>query len=243
MFNYQAGSEDIEDIAAQQVNGINYLLVGNIGSHAQTGAKRRLYLIKEPLADQSTARLVNLIAPETRTVIEFSWPKADTTLDCEGVALCPNGEILIATKESYKSRIFVLRTKILTGDAANSLRLMKTVSGSRFHRVSGFDMSADGRSLLFVNSSSPRHVSEYTLPLGIDSFASSSLSSWILHDYTGMIAGAPQPEGVCFGADGRYIYGTTELGGNRGSSPSKGFIGGGQTPLYVAVRNTTQPAP
>lgn len=247
VFSYQAGSEDVEDIAAVTIGGVHYIVLGNIGNHAQVGSLRRVYIIKEPQADLSTRHTFHYIPREDVTTIKFNWPSSiAATTNSEALAVSPAGEIFIATKEGgNRARVFVLRTKILTGDASDSFRLAFTLSSSRFNQVTGMDISPDGRSMVLVNYAM-HAVSEFTLPSGETSFSHSSPSSWIRTDYASIPA--VQPEGICYSLDGTKIFATSEVGGN--SRPSIGtigdgyvFKGGGQVPLFMRTRNNGTPPP
>lgn len=253
--NFCYGSEDIEDCASfyNEKTKKSYLVIGNIGSHVpgkRSGTPRptrMIYIFEEPIIDRTLPksnytlkRYNDVTATDANRVTPISITSPDASFDFEALAVDPKGIIYIATKGTSKTNIYAIKTKLLTGDPAASEKpkFVTSLSGSQFNRVSGMDISPDGRSMVFITSYS-RRVTEYTLPVGSTSWESNPFSACTITPYGGLIASTtPQPEGICYSADGTKILSTSELGGNVSGAGSVG-----RAPLYMKLRQNVTPPP
>lgn len=243
-FRLSAGSQDIEDIAAASINGKNYLLIANTGVDGH-GAPSYLYLMEEPEVNESTAKTMQGIPRDKISVISFRWP-GGVPRNCEAVGLSPKGEVFLATK-SYASLIYMLQLTWNDNGAvsASPLNLIaryqfKTAKGSQT-TPTGMDISPDGRSMAFVYDpyNDARGV-EFTLPKN-GSWSTSEISSWAKIEYGQMCLSVPQPEGICYSADGKNLYVTSEGGKNRATKPraigpGNNYPDRGVTPLWKIPR-------
>ncbi len=89
-------NRDWEDLAAFKLGGTAYLLIADIGDNAAKQSHYRLYIIEEPLTDDSAA-IVGSVRP-TGTV-RFQYP--DGAKDGEAVAVVPDlNRVYIITKRT-----------------------------------------------------------------------------------------------------------------------------------------------
>lgn len=95
-----AAATDWEDMCSFELDGRNYLLIGDIGdNNRQRDGRRkplsRLYLIEEPKVPRSNGQPT--LTHKVRAVIDFEYDDGPT--DCEGLAFDPQRrEVLLLTK-------------------------------------------------------------------------------------------------------------------------------------------------
>jgi hypothetical protein len=208
-----AGAEfvDCEDIAAFTRAGKNYLLYADTGDNDRTRVEYRLHLFEEPpLAEnvngksdgkgkgKSKGKAKPQDVPVTMTIpFRFS----DGSQDCEAVAVDPtSGKIYLATKESSRaSRVYELD---LPATAPARPLEAKVVARLDMRSVAAMDISPDGRRAVVLTDT------------GAFEFSRGAEEAWPAA-FSREPCRVPTPprkngESVCFGADGKTLYLTSE---------------------------------
>ena len=205
---------DCEDIAAFTRGGKNYLLYADTGDNDRNRSEYRLHLFEEPpLADNVKAKSDGKgkgkkgkgkgkakpqDVPITMT-IRFRF--SDGSQDCEAVAVDPiSGKIYLATKESSRaSRVYEL--DLPAAAPARPLEA-KVVSRLEMRSVAAMDISPDGRRAVVLTDT------------GAFEFSRGADEAWpaAFNREPCQVPTPPRKNGesVCFGADGKTLYLTSE---------------------------------
>jgi hypothetical protein len=147
---------DYEDIAAFELDGEPYLMVGDVGDNGGVRRELQLHVLREPEA------VVDGEA-EVAWTIRFRWP--DGPRDCESVAVDPvRGEVLLASKRRVPAELFRLPLRptgrVLTAERVGLLAgivqptaedlAQHPVYGRYRAQVTAIDLSPDRRSLALL---------------------------------------------------------------------------------------------
>jgi hypothetical protein len=135
------GIEDLEDIAiaAGGEGGGDQLYLGDIGDNDGDRREVRVYALSEP----KLGTRGELIAEDVR-VFRLSYP--DGSHDAEALLVDPDtGDLIIATKEDDRTRIYLVEADQLRDGSGAELRYAAELEVGQ---VSGGDISRDGRLLL-----------------------------------------------------------------------------------------------
>jgi len=145
VFELAASVTDLEDIAIGPgpTPGMPYLYVGDIGDNDSTRRSIRVYRLPEPdLRDGTSARKP---APLNEfETIALRYP--DGPHDAEALLCDPRtGDVLIATKQKRRSRLYLAPAGQLTTGAEVRLVWLREIP---FADISAGDLSPDGQHLL-----------------------------------------------------------------------------------------------
>lgn len=100
----KAGQRDWEDLAAFTLDGVDYLLVADIGDNDSKRRDVTLYVVEEPDPDPDAE------AVDIAWRIDFSYP--DGPRDAEAIAVdTARQQILVLTKRDIPARLYVLPLK------------------------------------------------------------------------------------------------------------------------------------
>ena len=183
---------DLEDIAAATINGVHYLLVGNVGGNTPSHSADLLLFEEPDLKNVNDAQLMNLVAS---SYTHFLWPTGSLCRienhsrcrrerllrnNCEAVALTDEGEIFLITKsgpaDMFRLKLNIAPTKNrgasfpVDPDLTRTSLCPLTSVGSRSFGVNptGMDIykSPNGQRTMAVLSSSFNcgQIRQYTIP-------------------------------------------------------------------------------
>lgn len=188
---------DWEDMCSFARGGVNYLLIGDVGNNPPRREELTLYLLREPRFARGDTLPSNPLRVE-RT-IRFRYE--DGAVDCEAVAV-----------DAGQNRVYLIAKQLAQGGAVYELPLSEkdgdhTLVARRIAKidvalVTALDISPDGRRAI---------VGTY---LDAFEFTRTGDQTW-----SEVFAGSgrhiplptrPQGESICYGADGKSLYLTSE---------------------------------
>ena len=191
----KARAIDWEDMCSFELDGEQWLLIGDVGdNNAERTKKRspyRLYLIREPLMSDEQSKI------SRRWDVEIDFEYEDGPHNCESVAVdARQNEILLLTKESPFS----------TGVYRLPLNLKNTKQSETAQRIArlpapyptAMDISPDGRVLVAVT------MSNGWICHRLETQSWKQALSSNLHRFT--LPPRKQGETVCFSRDGRFLF-------------------------------------
>ncbi len=193
-----AGAYDWEDMSSARLRGKPFLVVADVGDNGRIRADYTIYLMEEPSLPASS-RGTTVTAAVSR-VITFTYE--DGQQDCEAVGVDPESEAIYLVSKHRRADTKVYRLAIPFGDETNTVvaQAMATLAGVQ--GVTGFDLSADNHHAVVLTYDD---AFEYTRRSG---------ESWATaFEHTPRRLPMPwraQGESICYGADGRTLYLTSE---------------------------------
>ena len=140
-----ASANDWEDIASFQMNGINYLIIADIGDNASARTQYSLYIIEEPNYSSGGA---NPSAYQIQRRINFTYDTGPQ--NCESLAVdVESGKIILVSKTSYggsqKIR-YVHELPLSVSSGTVTLVAQKTQEfGTIAEATTGMDISNNGK--------------------------------------------------------------------------------------------------
>ncbi len=191
---------DWEDMCSFELDGENWLLVGDIGDNGHVRGKDDspclLLLLKEPNLDASQldARELTPIKDTVEASIEFTYP--DGAINCESLAVdTVRREILLVSKtDPLTCRVFRLPLSLKPGKHTEKA---ESVANIGVPYATGMDVSPDGRRMAIINMFSGALINRAE---------SESWSDACRKPVTVLTLPArAQGETVCFEADGQSI--------------------------------------
>jgi hypothetical protein len=224
--------EDAEDLAIGSCGATrDCIFVGDIGDNRRKRAEIAIAVVEEP------ANIPVNIDPIT--ILKIRYP--DGPHNAEGLAVHPNGDLYILTKEldegkrkPQPAQLFRLKKAeiesrsraVKTLERIGELDLPKLLEDQDIFGqiVTSLDISVDGRKLLILT---------YNLALEVEMDLSKEFfptDEWILGKTYNRIptANLPQQEAATYGVDGKSIYYDSEDADNVGSVPLMNSVCEGQ---------------
>lgn len=202
-----AKNVDWEDIAAiKNAGGECFLYLGDIGDNKRRRNDLRIYLVKEPLiskTDVNSSRK-NPVATESAEIIKIEYP--DSRHDAETLIIHPQtGDIYVVTKYlSSAAGVYKLSSNY---NLNKTNRLEKitdfTVPSVPNGFLTGGDISSDGKRVII---SDYLGVYEIVLPETAKNFDEIWREKATIID----VGEREQGEAICYAADGKAIYATSE---------------------------------
>lgn len=208
-------NRDWEDLASFVLDGVPYLIVGDIGDNFAKRTDCALYVVAEPAPAQ--------LSPTRETVATIAWQipvrYADGPHDCESIAVEPReNAVYLLNKRSHPNPLLTLPLRPTAPEptpAASEVarvarvpqpdsqqRVFPTSAGRYRGQPTAMDFSADGRFALVLTYGDlllfPRHPGERWS-------AALTREPVILGPH-----GLSQAEAACFSADSRSIFVTEE---------------------------------
>jgi hypothetical protein len=192
----QARLDDCEDIASFTRNGTNYLLYADTGDNDLSRGEYRLHLIEERRLKETTKKPQDVEAAMT---IAFGFP--DGSHDIEAVAVDPtSGKVYLASKERRRdSRVYEL--PLPTAEPARPL-LATRVATLYVESVTAMDISPDGRRAVVLTDAAAFEFSRRAAEDWSTAFHREPCLVQIPKHENG--------ESICYGADGKTLYLTSE---------------------------------
>ena len=209
-----ARNYDWEDMASFTLDGVAYLIIGDVGDNNAVRTDCVLYVIKEPAF--TPTELVQTLFVDIAWQIPVSYPNGPR--DCESIAVDVQEKMIYLISKRTKpavayrlplpgsSKDTLLSEKVgaLTGlrEASRLFANMKIPAGKYRSSPCAFDISPDGRSAVVLTYG---EVYLYPKADGMswaEAFAGDPL---VLGSH-----GLPQAEAICFSPDARKIIFTTE---------------------------------
>jgi len=143
-----AHAVDWEDIAAMPVRGGALLFIGDFGDNRRKRSSYHIYVVAEPELDSHSATTLCSDTLPLLADITFRYP--DGPHDTEALAVDPRERcILLCTKAPGRCGIYRLPLDLSAKPDAPVL-VAQPVASLRLPRVTGMDLSADGRRLILV---------------------------------------------------------------------------------------------
>ncbi len=141
--------DDWEDMCSFELDGKNWLLVGDTGDNARIRQRRpprtQLHLMEEPSINKKGIKKVKPV----RT-IKYKYPNA--AHDCEGIAVDrASRKILLITKEVNPLRCSIFSVPLEPKDE-KKVHTARLVAEIPVPIVTAFDISSDGRKMLIMTS-------------------------------------------------------------------------------------------
>lgn len=190
---------DWEDMISVRLEGKDYLVVCDTGNNGRASAVQMLYVVEEPAIDPD--RGVTVAEVPVAQTIYFSYE--DDHRDCEAVACDPTEKTFyLATKERGEPA-YVYRLPWPAHDPKRrTAHVARQIARLKVREVTSMDISPDGRRAVVVNY---RHAYEYTRGEKEDWAAAFARPPRLVP-----VPERAQGESVCFGADGKTLYLTSE---------------------------------
>jgi len=202
-----ATNRDWEDIAIGPgpVDGVDYLYVGNIGGGGAPNPYITVYRVAEPMVDSQQPPVETTLTDVD--TINLEYPDGDQYRDAETLMLDPvTKDIYIISKEDYPPRVY----RAPYPQSTTATITMEHVCNLPYpwDETSGGDISLDG-SMIIVRDDDD-HASIWLRPEGTN--------LWEAFSGTECSVELPFPsevngEAICFDADGKGYYTTTEREG------------------------------
>jgi len=192
-----ASAVDWEDMASFRRGEQGYLLIGDVGDNAARRKECTLYLIPEPrieLGGQSAA-------PAARPSLVIRFTYEDGPHNCESVAVDPaTGTIyLVAKRGGNECKVYKLP---LPADQAEEPVVARAIATLGIPTTTAMDISPDGLRAVVLTYG---HAREYVRGPGEPWAKAFARGERII-----VMPQREQGESICYGADGRTLYLTSE---------------------------------
>jgi len=192
-----AGTRDWEDMASFALDGKSYLVVGDVGDNPRARSRVALYIVAEPRLTPEHAKGVTPLP--LADAIRFVY--SDGAHNCEAIAADPTQKlVLLITKEfGLGCTVFALPLK---APADGKPVVAKAIARIAVPVVTAMDISPDGRRCIVLTY---LHAFEFVRKPG---------EPWA-KAFARLPRMLPMPpriqgESICYGADGRTLYLTSE---------------------------------
>lgn len=209
---------DWEDLAAFELDGKPYLLVGDIGDNGGRQHDIELYVVAEPDLARATPEQPLDLTVKPAWTIEARWP--DGARDCESVAVdVQRREVLLMSKRRVPPELFRLRLDppkraeitrtaeqigfaySLPQSAPDEQKAAKGIARIR-HQVTAIDLSPDGRRLAVLT-----YAGAYLYDRGAATDWAEALRR---APRVIVLPPIPQAEALSFSRDGRSLWISSE---------------------------------
>jgi len=194
-----ARHRDWEDIASFTLGEKAWLMVADTGDNLRRRRLVTLYFAPEPKIDPSKENAK--VWTDVATILPFLYP--DGPQDCEGVCVDPAAKKIHLVSKRGRRNIYELPLPDLAQETkpAEPLRA-KLIAPLTLPQTSAMDMSPDGRRAVILT-----YLGAYAYTRGKDE----AWSKAFRHDPKRVaLPLLRQAEGICYGADGRTLYVTSE---------------------------------
>ena len=183
-----------------------HLYIGEIGDNLAINEDIRVYRLKEPdLKPDKLGQDITLQAPAWE---EMTLHYPDGARNAEALCATPDGRLLIVSKDKKNANFYALKRPWSDGQTATLTKIFADVSigetGWTTRTVTGGDLSPDGRELTLVTYA---QLWQYKLASPFD-FNSLQLAAPRKRDLPLL----RQCESVCYSADGRSLWVSSEGG-------------------------------
>ena len=193
-----AGNRDWEDIASYSLGGKHYLILGDIGDNRREHKSSALYILEEPAVPAkkrpAQAELVRTIA--------FTFDGGPE--DGEGLAVDPAGKTVFVAVRNYHPHCPIFALPLPDKEPAEPL-VAKKLAAPKIRVGNAMDLSPDGRRAVV---GSYWDAFEFVRREG--ETWKTALSRKPNRIKAPDQTDRPKGEGVCYGADGRTLYLTSE---------------------------------
>lgn len=191
-----AAAQDWEDIASFSVDGKSYLLIADTGDNVARRASCSLVIVEEPELPE-TGQRVSGVAKLVRTV---TFSCEDGAGDCEAVAVTPGGKTAYLIKKVFglTSPVYELPLE----EKPVGPLVAKRVAAVPIQIVTAMDMSAEGSRCIVLTYGPAFEFTRTENEGWKDAFSRKPAR-----------IGMPlrkQEEAICYGADDRTLYVTSE---------------------------------
>jgi hypothetical protein len=188
---------DWEDLCSFQRRGKNYLLVGDVGDNRQRRPQLELCLVEEPDVRHLPTPAVWRLRPAA--LIPLRLP--DGAHDVEALAVDATSETVLLASKSLGGNAAFYQAPLCFTTPASPVTAHR-IGAADIPFATGMDISPDGRRAMIVSYSG---AYEFTRRQGEDWAAAFASSPRVLR-----MPDRRQGEAICYGADGRSLYLTSE---------------------------------
>jgi len=193
-----ARAYDWEDMASFKRGGESFLLIGDVGDNSARRREYTLYLIPEPKIAAGTQPAALSVKPSL--VIRFKYE--DGSHNCESVGVdATTGKIYLVSKRDKRVRCKVYELPIPENQPTEPL-IARQIAEIKSPATTAMDISPDGLRAVVLTYG---HAREYSR--GPDESWSSAFSQ---EERLVVMPRREQGEAICYGADGRTLYLTSE---------------------------------
>ncbi len=192
-----AAARDWEDMSSFTLDGKHYLLLADIGDNGRTRRTCTLYIVEEPKLD-TRKRDVKAQVQVAQT-IEFTYE--DGAHDCESVGVDPTTRTILLVTKSPKRTVYQLPLPKATTRKSKPLKA-RPIANLGLFWTTGMDVSPDGRRAIVLTYA---HARQYVRKDG-ESWA----TAFARKPRTVFVPSRQQGESICYGADGKTLYLTSE---------------------------------
>ena len=203
-----ASARDWEDMASMELDGKPYLIIGDVGDNGRKRTEYQLYVVAEEFTKPSTPndahRTNRLASLSVERMVRYRYDSGPQ--DCESVAFDPDlRQVIFVTKNwSLTADVYVMDWNPVESEPATSTKIhtAKRIGRIRVPGATAMDISPDGRRAVVLC-----YGNAYQYVRGADetwetAFARPSREI--------KMPERKQGETICFGADGRTIFLTSE---------------------------------
>ena len=188
---------DFEDIASVTLDSKSLLLVGDIGNNSLAAPVQMIYVVEEPAFD-GDGRVKQPTVPVLQT-IHFAFE--DDNRNCEALGVDPTSRTIIVISKERKRECYVYGFAWPAKDATKA-SIARKLATLKLPTVTALDISPDGRRAMVGTYG---HAYE---------FARTADDDWRAAFARGpnevILPVRRQGEGLCYGADGKTLYLTSE---------------------------------
>lgn len=167
---------DIEDCSCEMVNGVNTLILADVGDNNCTRTSYKIFVVD-----------VSSLPKQTKSIstIEFTYPDGKKR-NCESCALLPNGKIVLVTKcyptISGKTQVFTIESHL--SGASGVFVTAGPVLNANLGIIMGMDYSAERKEFMLLGNGRLHFFAE---------------GDWFREIKNVIHPKINQPEGCCYG--------------------------------------------
>lgn len=189
---------DWEDIASFKMGGDGYVVIADTGNNTSMRQLWTLYIVREPEISEDGDKGSSVIEVTPEWTIPFSYE--DGPHDCEAVAVdATEGMIYLTSKDVSGGRIYSLA---IPANTANQANIAKAIASLNLRYVTAMDISADGKHAIVLTYKDGYAFDRQKEESWAQAFARAAREI--------KMPARKQGESVCFGADGKTLYLTSE---------------------------------
>ena len=188
---------DWEDIASFPWQGKPYLLVADTGNNGMNAAVQMLHLVEEPPADPRRGLLVK----EVRVLETLSFSYEDDFRDCEALGVDPTDRtvLLVSKARGLGGHVYELRWPARVDPKRLTWR---RIAALKLPPATGLSISPDGRRAIVITYENAYEFRRGEKEDWGQTFARPAREISMPYRVQG--------ESICYGADGRTLYLTSE---------------------------------
>ncbi len=195
-----AAARDWEDMASVRAGGKSLLLIGDIGDNRRSRKTCTLYVAPEPPVGTKERPVDGQVRVGQR--IDFTY--ADGPRDCEAVGVDgTSGTIYLVSKEGITCGVYALPWPRAGTGAAATPPAARRIASIKIPPAVAMDISPDGRRAVVLTYGDAYEFARGAAEPWADAFARTPRKL--------VMPRRNQGESICYGADGKTLYLTSEF--------------------------------